>query len=173
MGLPHLTFWAATPLHAHPFSQVSWSAASWMCQRQSVSSEGIVHLLWQLLNYGMTCLCPLGRSLHCLYLNQLLKHIFFLWPLTSDADIQHWQFYCFLMCFYFILCLVWVLFLCTALWSTSVFFKCFINKVWLIDWLIDWLMEKKIFTKNIMLLCMYCCHCITGHLCFTSMIIQL
>ncbi len=85
-------------------------------------------------NANAGVLYPLGRSLHCLYLNQLLKHIFFLWPLTSDADIQHWQFYCFLMCFISILCFVWVLFLCTALWSTSVFFKCFINKVWLIDW---------------------------------------
>ncbi len=137
MGLPHLTFLSCYTLTCPPILSGQLISCSWMCQRQSVSSEGIVRLLWQLLNYGMICLCPLGRSLHCLYLNQLLKHIFFLWPLTSDADIQHWQFYCFLMCFISILCLVWVLFLCTALWSTSVFFKCFINKVWLIDWLID------------------------------------
>ncbi len=36
----------------------------------------IVPLLWQLLNYGMICLCPLGRPIHCLYFNRLLKHIF-------------------------------------------------------------------------------------------------
>ncbi len=64
-------------------------------------------LLWQLQNYGMICLCPLGRPLHCLYLKQLLN-IFFLWPLTSDADI--WliilSLYCLLMCFICILCLV-------------------------------------------------------------------
>ncbi len=54
--------------------------------------------------------------------------------LTFNID----SFIVFLMCFISILCLVWVLFLCTALWSTSVFFKCFINKVWLIDWLMCW-----------------------------------
>ncbi len=46
-----------------------------------------MRLLWPLLNDGMICLCPLDRPLQCLYLIQLLKHIFFLWPLTSDADI--------------------------------------------------------------------------------------
>ncbi len=138
MGLPHLTFLSYT-LTRPPILSGQLISCSWMCQRQSVSSEGIVRLLWQLPNYGMICLCPLGRPLHCLYLNQLLKHIFFLWPLTSDADIWHWQFYCLLMCVICILCLVWVF---ISLYSTlvhfGVVFKCFINKVWLIDWLIDW-----------------------------------
>ncbi len=137
MGLPHLTFLSCyNTLTCPPILSGQLISCSWMCQRQSVSSEGIVRLLWQLLNYGMICLCPLGRSLHCLYLNQLLKHIFFLWPLTSDADIQHWQFYCFLMCLF----LFYVLYECYSsvqhFGPLLCFFKCFINKVWLIDWLI-------------------------------------
>ncbi len=124
MGLPHLTFLSCYTLTCPPVLSGQLISCSWMCQKQSVSLEGIVLLLWQLLNYGMICLCPLGKPLHYLYLNQLLKHIFFLWPLTSDADI--WliilSLYRLLMCFICILCLVWVF---ISLYSTLVHFSVF------------------------------------------------